>query len=109
MWNVGLYGQNYPDQATSSKQNVQGNAPVNPLRQSDNYTTAEWFGRFHDYPPAPGDFMELPAGGVFMGDLGCNRAFTAMRGERLDKEFGKLPEFACNVSAEAYRRGEAAG
>lgn len=53
--------------------------------------------------------MELPAGGVFMGDLGCNRAFTAMRGERLDKEFGKLPEFACNVSAEAYRRGEAAG
>lgn len=46
--------------------------------------------------------MELPAGGVFMGDLGCNRAFTAMRGERLEKGLGKLPRFACDVSCHLF-------
>ena len=66
----------------------------------DGLTEAEWFGHgFKDYPPAPGDFMDLPSGGTFMGDLSCNRAFTAMRSPVYGTQ--PYPEYACRVSRPA--------
>jgi len=40
-----------------------------------------WFhhvNRCDEYPPAPGDFLDLPAGGSFKIDIGSNRAKTTM-------------------------------
>lgn len=46
----------------------------NPLR--DLPLTSWWFhGRLNN-PPAPGAFMSLPAGGVYHGEVSCNKAFT---------------------------------
>jgi len=51
--------------------------PVNPLF---NLTKDDWW--FHhinncdQFPPAPGDFLELPANGQFTVELAVNKAFT---------------------------------
>lgn len=54
------------------------NAPVNPLRGMDNLTQEQWFAHGRKaYPPPPGVFMELPAGGSFMGKHTFGRAEEA--------------------------------
>ena len=43
--------------------------PIVPCRKNDNLTIKKWFGRgLTDFPPPPGEFMELEAGGVFTGE-----------------------------------------
>ncbi|EIW73496.1 hypothetical protein TREMEDRAFT_59670 [Tremella mesenterica DSM 1558] len=76
-----MFGLNYPGQATDTQQNWNNNKPVVPLRQSDDLTVDEWFAHgMKDYPPAPGNFMELPSGGTFDGcDLACNRFYSRLR------------------------------
>jgi len=50
-------------------QNYNGNFAIVPLRYSEKLNIDQWFGRgLKAYPPAPGDFMELPSGGVFEGE-----------------------------------------
>jgi hypothetical protein len=62
----------------------------------DALTEDQWFGHgYKAFPPAPGDFMELPSGGVYMGSLTCNRAMSRMRNPTYTKP---LPEFSCDVS-----------
>jgi hypothetical protein len=69
---------------------------VTPLRHSDNLTTAEWFGHGAiKYPPAKGDFLELPAGESVTFELQCNRAFTSYRDPNIKRP---LAEYACEVS-----------
>jgi len=75
-WHKGMYclnGSN-PDEDPSNT-----NDPVNPLF---NLTREDWW--FHhinncdQFPPAPGDFLELPANGQFQIELATNRAFTTL-------------------------------
>ncbi|KIY46262.1 hypothetical protein FISHEDRAFT_75817 [Fistulina hepatica ATCC 64428] len=55
------------------------NTAVTPLY---NLTKSEWW--FHNntncpaYPPADGEFLELPAGGTFTVEIAQNRAFTTL-------------------------------
>ncbi|KAJ6612269.1 hypothetical protein B0H10DRAFT_2053016 [Mycena sp. CBHHK59/15] len=75
-WHKGMYCLNgttpgFDDQNT--------NAIANPLF---NMTKDDWW--FHHYngcdefPPADGDFLELPANGEFTVELAVNRAFTTL-------------------------------
>jgi len=78
-----MFGYNYPDAASSSTQNYNTNDPVIPLKADQKLTTAQWFGRGHlGLPPKTGDFMELPAGGTYKGELACNRADSKLRDPR---------------------------
>jgi hypothetical protein len=96
MWNKGMFGYNYPDQAGDKKQNWNTNEPVNPLRESDGFSVDQWFGHgYKAFPPVAGDFMDLPSGGTYMGELACNRADSKMRDPaRTDAQ----PMYACSVS-----------
>ena len=61
----------------------------------DALTVEEWFGHgYKNLPPAPGDFLELPSGGTYMGDLACSRSQSKMRNPTWNNP---LPEFACQV------------
>lgn len=61
----------------------------------DALTEDQWFGHGDKaFPPAPGDFMELPSGGMYMGSLACNRAMSRMRNPTYTSP---LQEFACDV------------
>lgn len=78
LWNKGMFGLNYPGQATDAVQNWNQNESVAPLRQRDNLNIDQWFAHgMKNYPPAAGDFMTLPSGGTFSGEISCNRAKTA--------------------------------
>jgi hypothetical protein len=91
-----MFGFNYPGQATDEVQNYNSNDMVIPLRGEQNLTTEQWFAHgVKDYPPAAGEFMDLPAGGSIVLELGCNRALTSYRDPRVTKE---LPYYACDVS-----------
>jgi hypothetical protein len=62
-------------------------------------TLNEWWGHgYLDYPPRDGDFMELPSGGVYVGDISCSREFTKMGNPRRGVP---LPLYACDVSLPA--------
>lgn len=89
-----MFGLNYPNQIGDQTQNWNTNAQVIPLRKIANLSQAEWFGHgFLKYPPAAGEFMDLPSGGTFTGcELSCNRAFTTMRDPR---RTDTLPTYAC--------------
>lgn len=91
-----MFGYNYPDQAGDTNQNWNTNEPVNPLRESDGFSVDQWFGHgYKAFPPVAGDFMDLPSGGTYMGELACNRADSKMRDPaRTDAQ----PMYACSVS-----------
>nr|XP_018260028.1 uncharacterized protein I303_08100 [Kwoniella dejecticola CBS 10117]OBR82186.1 hypothetical protein I303_08100 [Kwoniella dejecticola CBS 10117] len=80
LWDKGMFGLNYPYQADDPQnQNYNNNEPVIPLKQADGRTTAQWFGHgLLGYPPKSGDFMYLPSGGTYNGEVSCNRAQTAL-------------------------------
>nr|XP_019051361.1 hypothetical protein I302_01810 [Kwoniella bestiolae CBS 10118]OCF30291.1 hypothetical protein I302_01810 [Kwoniella bestiolae CBS 10118] len=76
-------GKTFRSQLTSfadpQNNNYNNNQPVNPLRQTDGFTTSQWFGHgLLGYPPKAGDFMELPSGGTYNGEVSCNRAQTSL-------------------------------
>ncbi|KAI0703782.1 hypothetical protein BC835DRAFT_1317579 [Cytidiella melzeri] len=51
------------------------NRPVTPLY---NYTFDQWWFHGHlDYPPHPGDFLELPAGKAVTTELACSKTATS--------------------------------
>lgn len=93
MWNKGMFGYNYPNQAGDKVQNWNTNEPVVPLRESDGFSVDQWFGHgYKSFPPLEGDFMDLPSGGTYMGELACNRADSRMRDpSRTDAQ----PQYAC--------------
>jgi hypothetical protein len=96
LWDKGMFGLNYPDQVDANKTNWNNNLPVNPLRESDGLTVSQWFGHgYKGYPPRSGDFMILPAGGRYSGDVHCNRYGTRQRNPAITEP---LPQYACNVS-----------
>jgi len=83
LWDKGMFGYNYPDAAGSATQNYNTNDPVVPLRQDMNLAVSQWFGRgMLGLPPIAGDFMQLPAGGTYKGELACNRADSKLRDPR---------------------------
>lgn len=91
-----MFGYNYPYQSSDPiNHSYNTNEPVVPLRASHNLTQEQWWGHGHlDYPPNEGDFLELPAGGVYTGELACNRADSMMRDPvRQDVQ----PDHACGV------------
>lgn len=92
-----MFGYNYPYQSSDTVNlSYNTNDPVIPLRAAENRTVDQWWahGRL-DYPPNEGDFLELEAGGVYTGELACNRADTEMRDPvRTDPQ----PDHACGVS-----------
>ncbi|WVQ97816.1 hypothetical protein IAU59_004931 [Kwoniella sp. CBS 9459] len=81
LWDKGMFGLNFPYQADDPQNNNYNNdAPVRPLRELDGLTTDQWFAHGHKgYPPKSGDFMILPAGGSYNGEVACNRAQTRQR------------------------------
>ena len=90
-----MFGYNYPDQATSANQNYNTNDPVIPLKAESKLSTAQWFGHGRlAYPPKTGDFMILPAGGTYKGELACNRADSKLRDPR---RTDAQPVHACGV------------
>ena len=92
-----MFGYNYPYQSSDTVNNAYNtNDPVTPLRAAFNLTQEQWWGHGRlDFPPNEGDFLELPAGGVYEGELACNRADSRMRDPvRNDVQ----PEHACGVS-----------
>ncbi|KAL0961178.1 hypothetical protein HGRIS_006150 [Hohenbuehelia grisea] len=98
-WHKGMYCFN-GTQPGFVNQNA--NEAVQPLF---NLTRDEWW--FHhknncdQFPPAPGDFLELPAGGTFTVEHAVNRAYTSLSyngagaNEFLDGQ--PLPKLAENV------------
>ncbi|WVW86538.1 hypothetical protein I302_108587 [Kwoniella bestiolae CBS 10118] len=80
LWDKGMFGFNYPYQASDPQNNnYNNNEPVIPLKQMDGRTTAQWFGHgLLGYPPKAGDFMNLPSGGTYNGEVSCNRGQTTL-------------------------------
>ncbi|KAF5377935.1 hypothetical protein D9615_006711 [Tricholomella constricta] len=72
-WHKGMYCLN----GTSGTDDPSTNAAVNPLFQ---LPFSDWWmhhvNKCDEFPPAPGDFLELPANGAFTVELAVNRAFT---------------------------------
>ncbi|KAF9465322.1 hypothetical protein BDZ94DRAFT_1254262 [Collybia nuda] len=75
-WHKGMYCLNG---TTPDVDDQTTNEAVNPLYQ---LSREDWW--FHhinkcdEFPPAPGDFLELPANGEFTVELAVNRAFTSL-------------------------------
>ncbi|PVG03262.1 hypothetical protein CPB86DRAFT_695511 [Serendipita vermifera] len=72
-WTDGMYCLN----GTSGGDNQNTNDAVNPLY---NLPKSEWWmhhnNKCDEFPPAPGKFLEIPAGGNFTVEIATNRAFT---------------------------------
>ncbi|WWC92056.1 uncharacterized protein L201_007010 [Kwoniella dendrophila CBS 6074] len=80
LWDKGMFGLNYPYKSDDpTNNNYNNNEPVIPLKLVDGRTTAQWFGHgLLDYPPKSGDFMVLPSGGTYNGEVSCNRGQTTL-------------------------------
>jgi hypothetical protein len=91
-----MFGLNWPNQVGDSKTNWGQNQANNPLRETDGFGVDQWFGHgFKGFPPGPGDFMILPAGGSYHGEVWCGRSGTTFRNPA---DTGPLPQYACSVS-----------
>ncbi|EAU92331.2 hypothetical protein CC1G_00550 [Coprinopsis cinerea okayama7 len=75
-WHKGMYCLNGTDPHVA---NQNANEAVNPLYMLDR---RDWWmhhvNKCDEFPPAPGDFLELPAGKSFVVELAGNRAFTSL-------------------------------
>lgn len=75
-WNKGMYCLNGTIPGVDDHNT---NAAVNPLYR---LRKQDWWmhhiNKCDEFPPAPGDFLELPAGGSFVVELAVNRAFTTL-------------------------------
>jgi hypothetical protein len=96
LWNKGMFGFNWPNQVGDNVTNYNNNKAVNPLREFEAFNIDQWFGHgYKNLPPAPGDFMVLPAGGRYQGEVYCGRGGTTYRDPKVTTP---LPQYACNVS-----------
>ncbi|KDQ12702.1 hypothetical protein BOTBODRAFT_134223 [Botryobasidium botryosum FD-172 SS1] len=74
-WHESMWCKNGPSESV----NQNANSMVKPLYQ---LSMADWW--FHhldgcdQFPPAAGDFLNLPAGGSFTVEMATNRAFTTL-------------------------------
>lgn len=75
-WNKGMYCLNG---TTVGEPNEDNALPANPLWQ---LRREDWWmhhvDKCDEFPPAAGDFLELPSGGSFVIELANNRAFTSL-------------------------------
>ncbi len=62
-----------------------------------------WFHGYMDEPPAPGVFMELPAGGVFHGEIACGKHHTTYRKETPESK--PIPYMACDKAGDDGKMG----
>jgi hypothetical protein len=73
--------------ADPNNSNYNNDGPVIPLREKDGLSVDQWFGHgYKGFPPASGDFMVLPAGGVYTGEWFVERVkmrLTKYRRSRL--------------------------
>lgn len=89
--NLPLFIAMYCLNGTSGSDDPNTDDAVNPLY---DLTMSDWW--FHhtngcdDFPPAAGDFLELPAGGSFTIELAANRAFTTLSND--GSETGLYPD-----------------
>ncbi|KAF9552647.1 hypothetical protein CPC08DRAFT_754632 [Agrocybe pediades] len=75
-WHKGMYCLNGTNPGLDDEDT---NAAVNPLFMLNK--TDWWFHHVNqcdEFPPAPGDFLELPANGNFTVELTTNRGFTTL-------------------------------
>ncbi|KAF9261836.1 hypothetical protein L218DRAFT_869295 [Marasmius fiardii PR-910] len=86
-WSKGMYCLNG---TTPGEDNGNNNDPVSPLFQLKK---EDWWmhhiNKCDEFPPAPGDFLELPANGEFTVELATNRAFTTLTDD--GKKAGAFP------------------
>ncbi|CAG7847402.1 SubName: Full=Uncharacterized protein {ECO:0000313/EMBL:CCA68161.1} [Serendipita indica DSM 11827] len=85
-WVKGMYCVN----GTTGTENQNTYDPVVPLY---NLTKSDWWmhhsNKCDQFPPAPGDFLDIPSGGNFTVELAGNRAFTTLSyGGRLVTAWG---------------------
>ncbi|KXN82218.1 hypothetical protein AN958_02909 [Leucoagaricus sp. SymC.cos] len=74
-WHRGMYCLNGSD----GNVDLNAAAPVTPLYQLPQ--SQWWFHHINkcdEFPPAPGDFLDLPAGGQFQVEIASNRAKTSL-------------------------------
>ncbi|KAF5361158.1 hypothetical protein D9758_009090 [Tetrapyrgos nigripes] len=75
-WSKGMYCLNG---TTPGQDNQNNNSPVVPMFQMKK---EDWwmhhFDQCDQFPPAPGDFLDLPANGEFTIEFATNRAFTTL-------------------------------
>lgn len=101
IWHPAMFGFDYPNQSAYPYNNGgaapswNNNRPVTPIRLSDAQREETWIGNgLRDYPPAPGQFVDLPSGSNARLDLACNRALSKYRDPRITKP---LPKYACDT------------
>ncbi|KAL0958757.1 hypothetical protein HGRIS_014079 [Hohenbuehelia grisea] len=74
-WHLGMYCLG----GTSGTDDPNSSAPVTPLYQ---LTKRDWWfhhvNRCDEFPPAPGVFLDLPAGGSFTVEMAGNRGQTTL-------------------------------
>ncbi|PPQ98999.1 hypothetical protein CVT24_003481 [Panaeolus cyanescens] len=103
VWHPGMYCLN----GTSGRDDPNTNQIVNPLFQLNE---SDWW--FHhvdkcdEFPPAPGDFLELPANGAFTVELAVNRAFTTLSYNGMNA--GIYPDGQNRISLSQGRDGKSA-
>ncbi|GMK56416.1 hypothetical protein CspeluHIS016_0302560 [Cutaneotrichosporon spelunceum] len=98
-WHPSMFGFDYPNQSNypyktpGPSPNYNNNRPVTPIRLEAHKGEDFWLGNgLRDYPPAPGQFLELKAGGNTFLEVSCNRAWTSYRHPGLTE---RLPWHAC--------------
>ncbi|TXT10245.1 uncharacterized protein COLE_04179 [Cutaneotrichosporon oleaginosum] len=62
-----------------------------------------WFHGYMNDPPADGEFMELPAGGEFHGEIACGKALTSYRKETPNSK--PLQDMACDKAGDDGKMG----
>ncbi|EEB93106.1 hypothetical protein MPER_08285 [Moniliophthora perniciosa FA553] len=73
-WHKGMYCLNG---TVPGEDNGNNNNPVVPMFKKEDWWMHH-FDKCDEFPPAPGDFLELPANGNFTVELATNRAFTSL-------------------------------
>ncbi|TFK91418.1 hypothetical protein K466DRAFT_323337 [Polyporus arcularius HHB13444] len=80
MFHPSMYGFNWTDQ--NSTDLGYDNRPVAPLQ---GYTFEQWWFHGHTkYPPAPGQFFELPAGQAATAELACDKSHTSSFASKIE-------------------------
>ncbi|KAJ8079713.1 hypothetical protein PM082_016534 [Marasmius tenuissimus] len=98
-WHKGMYCVNGTKPGENDENN---NAPVKPLFQLKR---SEWWMQAItncvNFPPADGDFLDLPANGEFTVELATNRALTSLsfNGQRATTFVGPLAD---NVTDDTF-------
>ncbi|KAI0787686.1 hypothetical protein C8Q74DRAFT_1366521 [Fomes fomentarius] len=88
LWHKSMYGFNVTDKTFSYD-----NRPQVPLY---GMTFDQWWMHGHiDYPPHPGDFFELPAGGKVNTEISCDKGATSWYPTSEGGDVGYGDNFAC--------------